>query len=109
MTRTPSGGWREVYRWCSVPLPMTPRESPDSRSRPDTGKLSMSERQNQSDQKEVERYAKQKCREIARDLESAQGAATIPQLVDEIRQAGAELAHVRNQIKIKQSDEEIEA
>ena len=111
MSRTPSGGWREVYRWCSVPLPMTSRSAATA-SEASSGaqhKLPMSERQNQSDQKEVERYAKQKLREIARDLESAQGAATIPQLVDEIRQAGAELAHVRNQIKIKQSDEEIEA
>ena len=101
MSRTPSGGWREVYRWCSVPLPMTPRESPDSRPRPDTGTehTAMSQRQNQSEQKEKERYAKQKCREIARDLESAQGCATIPQLLDEIMQAGAELAHVRSEIE----------
>ena len=112
MSRLPDG-WREMYQWCSVPLPMTPRTAAtvgEAESGTKTQhKLSMSERQNQSDQKEVERYAKQKLREIARDLESAQGAATIPQLVDEIRQAGAELAHVRNQIKIKQSDEEIEA
>jgi hypothetical protein len=64
----------------------------------------MSERQNQSDQKETERYAKRKCREIAHDLESAQGTATIPQLVEEIEEVGAELAYLRTELK-----EEVEA
>jgi len=57
----------------------------------------MSDRNNQ--QKEAEKYAKRKCREIARDLESAQGAATLSQLVDEIEEAGAELAHVKTEIE----------
>jgi hypothetical protein len=59
----------------------------------------MSERQNRSEQTETERYAKRKLREIARDLESAQGTATVPQLVEEIEQAGAELAYVRTELK----------
>jgi hypothetical protein len=58
----------------------------------------MSERQNQSDQTETERYAKRKCREIARDLESAQGA-TLPQLIESIEDAGAELAYLRTELK----------
>jgi len=62
----------------------------------------MSERQNQSEQKETERYAKRKCREIARDLESAQGE-TLPQLIEEIESAGTELAYVKSQV-----EEEIE-
>ena len=108
MTEIPSAGWREVYRWCSVPLPMTPRTAAtvgeaESGTRTQH-KLSMSQRQNQSEQKEAERYAKRKCREIARDLESAQGCATLPQLVDEIRMAAAELVHVRSEI-----EEEVEA
>lgn len=82
---------------------MTPRESPVSRSRSAPGTTTqhktMSERQNQSDLKETERYAKRKLREIARDLESAQGTATIPQLVEEIEAAGAELAYVKTQIE----------
>jgi plasmid stabilization system protein ParE len=59
----------------------------------------MSERQNQSEQTETERYAKRKLRDIARDLESAQGTATVPQLVEEIEKAGAELAYLKTEIE----------
>lgn len=105
MTDSPSAGWREMYEWLDVP--MTPRYAAtlgEANSGTNTQhKLPMSERQNQSDQKEAEQYAKRKLREIARDLESAQGTATIPQLVGEIEEAGAELAHVKTEI-----EEEIE-
>jgi hypothetical protein len=85
---------------------MTPGERPDSRSRAPTGTnttQAMSERQNQSELKQTEREAKRKCREIARDLESAQGTATLPQLLDEIRAARSELTYVKTEI-----EEEIE-
>jgi len=99
MARAPSGGWREVYRWCGVALPMTPRETPRSRQRPAEGVRTMSDRHNQAERNETERFAKKKLREIARDLESAQGAATVEQLVKEIEAAGAELAHVKTEIE----------
>jgi hypothetical protein len=57
----------------------------------------MSDRNNQ--QKDTEKYAKRKCREIARQLEEAQDAATLHQLVGEIEEAGAELAYVKTEIE----------
>lgn len=82
---------------------MTPRERPDSRERAPTGTTqAMSERQNQSEMKETERDVKRRLREIAHDLESAQGA-TLPQLLDEIRKARSELTYAKTEI-----EEEIE-
>jgi len=59
----------------------------------------MSDRENQMERNETEQYAKRKVREVARDLESAQGAATMDQLVEEIVEAGLELAHLRSEIE----------
>jgi hypothetical protein len=50
-------------------------------------------------QKEAEQYAKRKLREVARQLESAQGTATLDQLVSEVEEAGAELAHIRTELR----------
>jgi hypothetical protein len=60
-------------------------------------RATMSDRQNQ--QTETEKYAKRKCREVARQLEQAQETATLHQLVREIEEAGAELAHVKTEIE----------
>jgi len=95
MARVPSGGWREVYRWCSVALPMRSREAATSEEANSGDRTTMTD----EGQTERERYAKRKVRKVARDLESAQGAATMEQLVDEIVAAGAELAQVRTEIE----------
>lgn len=88
-----------MYRWCSVRLPMTPRYAATSgeASSGTSTRETMSDRNNQM--KETEKYAKRKLRKIATKLESAQGTATLHQLVGEIEEAGAELAHVKTQIE----------
>jgi hypothetical protein len=64
----------------------------------------MSERHNQSEMKQTEREVKRRLRDLARDLESAQGTATLPQLLDEIRTARSELTYVKTLV-----EDEIEA
>lgn len=95
MTDSPSAGWRAVYEWLHVP--MTPRYAAASGEASSGETTTMSDRQNQ--QSERVKYAKRKCREIAADLESAQDAATLRQLVEEIEQAGVELAYVKSEIE----------
>jgi hypothetical protein len=80
---------------------MTPRYAAtagEARSGTSTSET-MSERHNQSEMKQTEREVKRRLRDLARDMESAQGTATLPQLLDEIRTARSELTYVKTLVE----------
>ena len=78
---------------------MTPRYAATAGEARSGTSTSMSERHNQSEMKQTEREVKRRLRDLARDLESAQGTATLPQLLDEIRTARSELTYVKTLVE----------
>jgi len=100
MSDVPSAGWREVYRWCEVSTPMTAHGEPPVGARAESGREATMESENATERKaQTHEYAKRQLRNVASELEAAQDAEAIEELVEEIEKAGAELAHVKTELE----------
>jgi predicted phage gp36 major capsid-like protein len=103
--RVPSGGWREVYEWCHVSVPMTLHREPQVRARVEAAQHKA---MNQADsaRKEVEQV-RNRLERVRFDVADALDADDLDEIEEQIVQAGAELADIRAEVRsIKQGGAE---